>query len=91
MVAHSPESRLPQLILCLLPGLGMIASVHFYYQSSVARNEIYDIISYDMLAKEILPARFLIPKVFPKPLLSLRCILSVFPRIRSQYNIPVRR
>ncbi len=67
VVTYSFQSCFPNLVFFLLFWLSMISPVNFYDQTSVARNEIYDIISYDMLAKEILPARFLIPKVFPKP------------------------
>ena len=65
MVTHALQSSFPHLVFFLLLRLRMITSVYFYNQTSVARGEIGDIISYYVLAKEVLSTRFLISKVLP--------------------------
>ena len=69
MVSHSLQVVFSGSIILLLLWLGMVSAVHFYDKAVVPGNEVYDVISYDVLSEEI-NSQGVASQMFPE---KLRC------------------
>ena len=87
--AHSLQFGLPHGIIFLLLPFRMITAIDLYHQAASLRNEIYNVVTNDMLPEKT-HSEIILAKTLPEEALCHRHVFSILQSKCFQYLVSIR-